>query len=125
MDGCTYDPITATDYRGALSVRVSEREHPQIALLDNNEDVHPVLGLRTFSRGFPILLAPEHAFFGPWRAQQGELFVRYADVCRDGVITPGAMRVVFLRFPYDRVGQIGSETKRGCHKRDVRSIRAL
>jgi hypothetical protein len=53
----TYKPVSTAYNAGTASPMISEYEHVEIALLDNDEHIHPVPCLGLLLRGFPILLA--------------------------------------------------------------------
>ena len=99
----TYQPISATDNTTVASTVVAEHEHVQLPLLDDDKHIHPGFRLGALACRLPVLLAAQHALLSPWRAKQRKLFVRNADLGRDGRVASCTATVILLCLSDDRV----------------------
>jgi hypothetical protein len=90
---------------------VPKREHEQLALGHDDEELLPLVLLGPLARALPVLLVLEHAFLCPRGAEKGQLVVVHLIEGREGCVRVHRRHLILV-LPDNGVGQVGCETER-------------
>lgn len=110
----THKPIPTADDTLSTRSMFAKCEHVQLPFLDDNKNVQPSFTPCPLSRRLIVLLAAQHAFFGPRGSEKRKLFVCDTDRGIHRLVAMCAPIVVLLCLTYDRVRQVRGKAKRRC-----------
>ena len=95
----------------ATTRRLAEHEHTELTPLNDDEDIIPLVVFRLLANRLPCLSFAQDTFFGPGRAKQCKLLIRYRNRGRIRVVRRDTLRIVLVRLFDDCMREVGRKPR--------------